>query len=44
MIIVLLGTVISFPVLVSEFLLFILKRIKEPFDNRVFIKCAIDVR
>lgn len=43
MILVLLGTII-FSGLVSEFLLFILKGIKEASDNRVFIECAINVK
>jgi len=44
MIIVLPGTIIQFPVLVSEFLLFTSKRLKEAFDNGVFIECVIDVK
>lgn len=44
MIIVLLGTIILIPMLVSEFLCFTLNRIKEAFDNGVFIECVIDVK
>ena len=44
MIIVLLGTIILFPMLVSEFLLFTSKRIKEAFGKGVFIECVIDVK
>lgn len=44
MIIVLLGTILLFPMLISEFLLFPSKRIKGAFDNGVFIECVIDVK